>query len=66
MKHLVVRNAPRADADVVEALGEFGVATVHEAQGAHRPDAPRTCARSIRRRSVAGTAVTVCASPATT
>jgi 4-hydroxy-4-methyl-2-oxoglutarate aldolase len=30
---VVVRNAPRTDSDVVAALGEFGVATVHEAQG---------------------------------
>jgi 4-hydroxy-4-methyl-2-oxoglutarate aldolase len=30
---LVVRNAARTDVDIVEALAEFGVATVHEAQG---------------------------------
>jgi 4-hydroxy-4-methyl-2-oxoglutarate aldolase len=30
---VVVRNAPRTDSDVVAALGGFGVATVHEAQG---------------------------------
>lgn len=33
MKHLIVRNAPRAATDVARALGECGVATVHEAQG---------------------------------
>lgn len=33
MKPTIVRNMPRADAAVITALGGFGVATVHEAQG---------------------------------
>jgi 4-hydroxy-4-methyl-2-oxoglutarate aldolase len=33
MKHRVVRNILRPDADSVRILGEMGVATVHEAQG---------------------------------
>lgn len=33
MKPTIVRNIPRADADTIRALGQAGVATVHEAQG---------------------------------
>jgi 4-hydroxy-4-methyl-2-oxoglutarate aldolase len=33
MKARIIRTIARADASVIEALGELGVATVHEAQG---------------------------------
>jgi 4-hydroxy-4-methyl-2-oxoglutarate aldolase len=33
MKHRIVRRIGRADAEIVRALGQQGVATVHEAQG---------------------------------
>ena len=33
MNGIAIRNAPRADADTIEALGRYGVATLHEAQG---------------------------------
>jgi 4-hydroxy-4-methyl-2-oxoglutarate aldolase len=60
--NVVVRNVARADRAVVDGLGEFGVSTIHEAQGrAHlldpalRPVYPGT--------RVAGTAVTVSVPP---
>ncbi|MES1261907.1 MAG: 4-carboxy-4-hydroxy-2-oxoadipate aldolase/oxaloacetate decarboxylase [Acidobacteriota bacterium] len=62
MKHLVVRNIPRPEDVVVEALGKLGVATVHEAQGRRglmnpgmRPIYPAA--------RVAGAAVTVSCQP---
>ena len=33
MKHKIVRNIARADAELIETLGRQGVATIHEAQG---------------------------------
>ncbi|WP_037577959.1 4-carboxy-4-hydroxy-2-oxoadipate aldolase/oxaloacetate decarboxylase [Phaeacidiphilus oryzae] len=59
----VIRNPPRPEPAVVDALSEFGVATVHEAQGrtglldpALRPVWPGA--------RIAGTAVTVSVAPA--
>jgi 4-hydroxy-4-methyl-2-oxoglutarate aldolase len=33
MKPTIVRHVPRASAEIIKTLGDFGVATVHEAQG---------------------------------
>lgn len=62
MSHQVVRNIRRADPEVVRALGELGVATVHEAQGRMGLMKPylRPIYPSAR---AAGTAVTVTSHP---
>ena len=62
MKPTVVRNIKRADADVVKALGDMGVATVHEAQG--RTGLMRPFMRPIYPTAKAsGSAVTVLCHP---
>jgi 4-hydroxy-4-methyl-2-oxoglutarate aldolase len=62
MKHKIVRNIPRADAEIIRTLGEQGVATVHEAQG--RRGLMRPHMRPIYPAArIAATAVTVSCQP---
>jgi 4-hydroxy-4-methyl-2-oxoglutarate aldolase len=62
MKPTVVRQIQRADSDVIAALGEQGVATVHEAQG--RSGLMRPYMRPIfPSAKAAGSAVTVSSQP---
>ncbi|CAI0700809.1 4-carboxy-4-hydroxy-2-oxoadipate aldolase/oxaloacetate decarboxylase [Serratia proteamaculans] len=61
-KGVVIRNIPRANANTLDALAEFGVATVHEAQG--RKGLLDPAIRPIQQdRGIAGSAVTVLVAP---
>lgn len=62
MKTVAVRNIDRASADTVDALGAFGVATVHEAQG--RSGLMKPYITPIYPRAqIGGSAITVLAQP---
>jgi len=62
MKHRIVKNIQRADADVLKTLGRQGVATIHEAQG--RTGLLQPYLRPVYPTAkVAGSAITVSCQP---
>jgi 4-hydroxy-4-methyl-2-oxoglutarate aldolase len=62
VKPTIIRKVRRAEADTIRALGEQGVATVHEAQG--RTGLMRPYMRPVYASArMAGSAVTVCCTP---
>jgi 4-hydroxy-4-methyl-2-oxoglutarate aldolase len=62
MKHRIIRNVARAEADVILTLGDQGVATIHEAQG--RTGLMKPYLRPIYATArLAATAVTVSCQP---
>lgn len=61
-RHVVIRTVERADSSIVDALGEVGTATVHEAIGRVGFLGPDIAARQLDTK-IAGSAITVLSHP---